>query len=84
MKHAGFFTSRTIESLRDRYKRYLSCLKGNDIIKIGGWVLENGVIDAFMEFGFFFEPERMKMIRKLEKIVKVKVSYQSDNETEIE
>ena len=73
-----------MESLRDRYKRYLSCLKGSDIIKIGGWVIENGVIDAFLEFSFFFEIERMEMVRKLEKIIKVKVSYSSDIENEIE
>lgn len=81
LKHACFFPSRTVESLRDRYKRYLSCLKEGDIVKIGGWVIENGVIDAFLEFSFFFEVERMEMVRKLEKIVKIQVNYQ-DNEVQ--
>ena len=80
LKHACFFPSRTVESLRDRYKRYLSCLKEGDIVKIGGWVVENGVVDAFLEFSFFFEVERMEMVRKLERIVKVKLSYQMNEE----
>eukprot|EP00828_Plagiopyla_frontata_P040601 TRINITY_DN5547_c0_g1_i2.p1 TRINITY_DN5547_c0_g1~~TRINITY_DN5547_c0_g1_i2.p1 ORF type:complete len:299 (-),score=47.02 TRINITY_DN5547_c0_g1_i2:188-1084(-) len=82
LKHAGFFPSRTVESLRDRYKRYLSCLKGSDIVKVGGWVIENGVLDAFLEFSFFFESERMEMVRKLEKIVKVKLSYAVSDQEE--
>ena len=72
------FSSRTAEALRDRYKRYLSCLTPNDITKISKWVMENGVLDGFLEFSFSFEEGKLNMVRKLERIVKVKMCYESD------
>lgn len=37
--------------------------------------MENGILDGFLEFSFSFEEGKLNMVRKLERIVKVKMCY---------
>eukprot|EP00828_Plagiopyla_frontata_P015482 TRINITY_DN2009_c0_g1_i1.p1 TRINITY_DN2009_c0_g1~~TRINITY_DN2009_c0_g1_i1.p1 ORF type:complete len:407 (+),score=39.33 TRINITY_DN2009_c0_g1_i1:99-1319(+) len=76
LKRAGFFTDRTIESLRDRYRKYLSCLTSKDIVKIGSWLLENGVEKSYLEFKMNNEVKQ----KQLWKIVKYKEDENTNKE----